>query len=321
MSVYFPQALRVQLGPPIEVDGHAVAAVAAPRPPPQDPNHTRKQQYLGTWSHTGLQGLKAPRDMQKQDFGQLLMRLLEEIFRSPSADGAQRARVNRVEKVSVFAELHANGEVHYHFVILAAEPFSYVWLKQRLAAQKICVDISTSHSYYWTGFVYLSVPGADPDGKVTGDLDAEPWLSPGHPTVQETIQAIPRGARACDKQRVRRYLAVESGSTHTDVALSDKDFASQVVSRQFRDPVSLQAWVTSSRGKLRVDKKALPQDELIVLVGLEAYMFKHQGDLKRRMQFAWDAVNAPRTLALQQKTVWEFVLEARETHPCGCGGR
>ena len=66
MSDYFPQALRVQLGPPIEVDG---AAVAAPRPPPQDPNHTRKQQYLGTWSHTDLQGLKAPRDMQKQDFG------------------------------------------------------------------------------------------------------------------------------------------------------------------------------------------------------------------------------------------------------------
>jgi len=281
-----------------------------------------KMQYCGCWSHTSMPGLKAPRDMPKAEFGELVQRLCERLFRTSSE--RRRTRLNKLGLCSVFQELHANQEVHYHFPVLADRPWSCVPLQRALRAEGIAVEFSTTHDYYWTTFIYLTVPGDGPDDKKEGDLDRNPWLGPGHPTVLDTLKDIPRGARSCDKARVRRYLAVVSGGcskSKQDVALTDKDFAKHVVAKSMRDPKQLQAWVASMSDLLQQDGQQVSQDEKLVFVGLEAYMYKNQSDLGRRIAFAWEVVGAPRLVSARGKTAWVMLLEACSTHQCICGGR
>ena len=280
-----------------------------------------KQQYLGTWSHTERPDLVKPRDMTKADFGALLMRLLAGIWRRQGASGATRQRTNSTSKEGVFEEPHRNGEQHKHFTVLAELPWPSGLLRVALQQERIEVIFSGTHEYYWTTFVYLVVPGMGENGKSSDELDHDPWLSEGHPTKLETIKTIPRGARACDKAKVRRYLAVEEGPpVSQEAALPDKEFAAQLVRKKFGTVLMLQAWVAEARQKINADRHALPEDEHLLLVGLEAYMYKHQRDLKHRVQFAWDTANAPATLAMQQMSAWDVVVSAGTERACVCSG-
>ena len=149
-----------------------------------------KMQYCGCWSHTSTPGLKAPKDMQKQEFGELVARVCERLFWT-SAEG-RRARLNKLVRCSVFQELHTSGELHYHFPVLADRPWSCVPLQRALRADGIAVEFSTTHDYYWTTFIYLRVPGDRPGDKKEADLDLDPWLSQGHPSLNDTLREIPR---------------------------------------------------------------------------------------------------------------------------------
>ena len=180
--------------------------------------------------------------MLKSDVGDLLTRVFNSIFTGAMANGSQRTRHNRLLKAAVFEEKHTSGEIHYHFTMLADDAWCFVPLVRALWAEKICVDMSSSHDYYWTSFIYLTVPGAGPNNKTEADLDASPWLSAGHPPVKDMIADIPRGARAVDKERVRRFLQVQTGvQSSGNVALTDKDFAAHVVSKGLENVLALQA--------------------------------------------------------------------------------
>ena len=71
-------------------DALAAAPAEAPAPPAPaaplalamlDTGHRRKQQYPDTWSHTDRTDIKAPKELAKPDFGNLLMRLLDNLLR------------------------------------------------------------------------------------------------------------------------------------------------------------------------------------------------------------------------------------------------
>lgn len=272
-------------------------------------------QYLGTWSHTRVAGRKSPRDLDKTAFGELLLRLLGVLFRA--VFGARRARLNQVGKAGVFAERHVNGELHYHFPILAEFCWCFVPLARALRTDGIYVDFSTEHDYYWTSFLYLTTPSSVPGGKRMEDLDADPWLSPGHPAVHAMLTDIPRGARACDKARVRRFLgAVEPGGSRKDVSLTDKEFADHIVARGLHDRTQVLAWIEWSKQQ----GQALAVEERMVSIGVEAFVYKNQNDLDRRLAFAWEVKSAQRVLAERAKTAMQFVIEG-QSRPCVCGGR
>jgi hypothetical protein len=192
-------------------------------------------------------------------------------------------------------------------------------LKRVLRAQGIHVEFSSDHDYYWTSFVYVAVPSAVPGGKTDVDLDQDPWLSPGHPSVRDTLADMPRGARPSDKARVRRHLgdAEEGGQecSSGNVALTDKEFAAHVVAKGFRTTTELLAWVQTQGA----NRKSLRGGERGAFVGLEAFCFKHQGDLTKRISFAWEMNEAPSKLALRHKMAWEMVVAASEL-PCECDG-
>jgi hypothetical protein len=282
----------------------------------------RKMHYSGTWSHTDRADLKAPKDLAKDAFGLMIDEKFNRVFTTVTGNGAHRLRQNRLVKHGVWEEKHASGEIHYHFVMLAEEAWCFVPFVRLLWAEKICVDMSTDHDYYWTSFVYLAVPGAAPGDKTEADLDADPWLSARHPTIRHSIEDIPRGARAVDKARVRRYLGAQQGgeSPSKNVALTDKDFASHLVAKGLESVLALQAWVTTSRHELRENPDSLALDEQMTLIGMEAYMFKNQADLARRIDFAFACARAPQLFYMQSKTAWTLVRGAFDMQ-CVCGGR
>ena len=102
-------------GGAIDVDDVAEAQLVAPEGRNQNVAaadwNVVKMQYCGCWAHTSTPGLKAPRDMPKADFGELVQRLCEGLFRTSSE--RRRTRLNKLGLSSVFQELHANQELHY----------------------------------------------------------------------------------------------------------------------------------------------------------------------------------------------------------------
>lgn len=285
--------------------------------PPEIPKKLWKRQHSGTWSHTEDPNKKAPRDMAKGAFGELLLRVLADVFQK-ATHPPKRAKLNRVVKLSVWQEPHRNGMPHYHFPILAEHPWSVVSVKRALRAEGIFVEFSSDHDYYWTSFIYVATPDPMPQGKQEAELDQDPWLSPGHKSVRETLEDMPRGARASDKARVRRYLSdgEPAASQSKDISFTDKQFSAHVISKSLRSCTDLLAWVESHTSKL----KSLPVDARSVVRGLEAYCYKHQQDLHRRIAFAWEMHDAPQKAALQQKSAWDMVIDASQHAPCVCQG-
>ena len=288
-------------------------------------NSVSKRLCLGTWSHTDLPDRFSPCDMSKKDFGELLQSLWEDIFSMPNVPGRKRRKANRLLKVAVFQEKHgavfeeqdADGTIHYHFPMLAEWPWSWKYVAKRLREHGIYVHFSTSHTYYWTALMYLAVPSDVPDGKREADLDPEPWLCADHPSLRDALEDIPRGARTCDKSRVRRFLGlVCPGSEHRDVALSDKQFNTNIVKKGLRNHTAVLAWVQLKSEEVQ----HMTAEERMELVGMEAYCLRNQADLARRIAFAWDLHSAPRTLALQEQTAWQAVLAARNS-TCTCSGQ
>ena len=163
----------------------------------------------------------------------------------------------------------------------------------------------------------MSTPSSYPGGKEEKDLDLSPWLSPEHPPIMQLVADIPRGARATDKARVRRYLGrgAQAGGSR-DVSFSDKEFAAHVVAKQLGTVTELLAWVMNGADNLR----ALRAEERSVVVGMDSYCFKNQRDLAQRLAFVWGRHSAPRALAAAQTSAWGEVLAAQQ-RPSVCAGR
>ena len=136
--------------------------------------------------------------------------------------------------------------------------------------------------------------------------------------MRDTLEDIPRGARASDKARVRRYLSFGEASAPkgTDFAVTDKEFSAHVVAFSMQSTTELLAWVQAFRAKAT----SLPADERAIGIGMEAYCFKHQVDLQRRLDFAWEVHRAPASMAQRRMSAWDMVAEASRSAACICNG-
>ena len=273
----------------------------------QELKKTCKRLYCGTWSHTDDAKKKAPESMDKTSFGELLSTTLSSIF-TKAAEPPKKAKLNHLLKLSVWEELHKSGKKHYHFPILAESPWYVTSLRRALQAHGVFAHFSAEHDYYWSSIVYLAVPSTMPGGKMEADIDQGPWLSSDHPPVRDVLVDIPRGARLSDKARVRRYLGdvtdVARGSS--SLAATDKEFSAFVLDRGLRTQTDLLAWARTQVEKL----KALSAEQRAIFIGIEAYCFRNQMDLGRRVGFAWEMADAPQRVALRSQSAWDMLVEA-----------
>ena len=105
------------------------------------------------------------------------------------------------------------------------------------------------------------------------------------------------------------------------MAFNDKEFAAYAVCFNLKTRLETLAWVETMRKSLKDRPKEFPIGERMVIVGMEAYVYKNQADLDRRLAFAWEVVDAPKVLHKLRQSAWEVVVDAAENKDCVCGGR
>ena len=248
-----------------------------------------QRQYLGTWARS---------TMAKATFGDLLWKLGKACFRGSN---------NFIRKASVFEELHQDGSSHLHFPVLADKPWSWLSLWRRLRKQGISVHWSSAHSYYWGALIYVAVPS---ESKPKDKLDSQPWLSPDHPTMEESLRDIPRGARRCDKDRVRAFLGI--AATGATAVMTDVEFAKYITDNDWRTRLQVLANIETAVKRNQDDDKARAAQEFI---------FRRRNDLNDIIAFAYEVKAAPKTLVSMSTTAWEAVESAHRNGVCTCEGR
>ena len=129
------------------------------------------------------------------------------------------------------------------------------------------------------------------------------------------MEDIPRGARLCDKTRVRRHLGLKSGQKlGKDCAFTDKEFAAHVVRLGLREVREAMAWAQTRASK----QTGVGESERLVAIGMEAFLYKHRNDVASRLAFAWQMNDAPHALAASRATAWDDVVAAASTRQCTC---
>ena len=58
----------------------------------------------------------------------------------------------------------------------------------------------------------------------------------------------------------------------------------------------------------------------LACVGLEAYIFRYQTELKQRIAFAWQKASAPRTVFAGRKSAWQCIIDEASQGVCVCSG-
>lgn len=169
-----------------------------------------RRAYSISFSSPSRPQLKKPADFSKQEFAILLKKRHTQMFVETAAkEGLAATDQNTIHKVMVWDELHADGEMHKYCMVLADRPYSCEPVRALLAKEdKVHIMFGTSHSYWWTGVVYGSVPSVH---KALEEIDAQPYHSEGL-TVREELMDMAKGARVADKERVRAFLGVPAGS-------------------------------------------------------------------------------------------------------------
>jgi hypothetical protein len=255
--------------------------------------------------------LKKPADMSKADFGALLLKLSKKAFRTCS-----RGSRNALSKVAVADEKHAsNGEIHKHFTLLAEKPFRPTHLQSLLRKAGIAVDFSL-HDYYWSSFVYITVPGNGPGKKTKEDLDPDPWLSDRHPSIEDELCNIPPGANRSDKLRVRKFLGLDPKGRPVGVMQKDlgfEEFSTVVVERGLDTRRKLLAFIQKSKGAEGDDKATAEQ--------LNGFIHKHVRDLDDRLALAWELHRSIPEEERAALSAWDTVRLAAERLPCICEGQ
>ena len=235
--------------------------------------------------------------MEKKDFLLLVVTLASTIFGTN----------NMLLKAGVWAEKHQNQEEHYHFPVLADNPWYANPLRTALAEDhNIHVYFSHEHEYYWTVLLYVGVPSAS---KPT--VDTAPALWPDtHPPFVDAIKDMPRGARKCDKERAQAWLGQIGAVSVSARCMAHEEFADWVIQKGLANRTAVLAAL-----------QTLAESEPEKTKAAEQYVHRYRKDLDASLSFAWEKHDAPRKAMLDKLTAWEFVERAKQEHACCCGGK
>jgi hypothetical protein len=184
---------------------------------------------------------KRPQDYSKEGFAVLLQERHADVFAAQAADGVP---VNTVVKVMVFAERHADGNLHYYAVVQCARPYGCARLQKRLqTVDRVYTSFGTAHTYFWSAVAYASVPTPH---KSPQEMDPEPYHSEGR-TLREELADVPRGARPPDRRRVLAFLGIPQGAKKSKPMLDKEELASRIVAARWLSTADVVAAASATK--------------------------------------------------------------------------
>ena len=194
------------------------------------PQRKYRRVYSVSFAHSKKASARKPAEFTREQFGVLLRQLVTQHF---SATHTPDTPVNKVCKVMVFKELHADTHEHIYAGILAERPWGPDPVKRALQdLHRIYVSFGSSHTYFWTLVIYGGVPSVH---KGPDEIDRDPWNSEGL-TLREELAAIPKGASIADKERVRNFLGIVAGpgARGSSSTLTKTEFVDRIRDQQWR---------------------------------------------------------------------------------------
>ena len=160
----------------------------------------QRKVYMWTWSHTELEGRRAPQDTSRSDFAGMVTQ-------------AYQATGKTISQWSVFKEIHPlsksrlEQKEHFHMVVETDCATRWKEVAAHLRQQnRVYASASTSSSRrsYWNAFAYLYTPNGK---KSKEDVDPERVLSPGHEEPPEKLEIRRQGLRRLQPAEVFRAIS------------------------------------------------------------------------------------------------------------------
>jgi hypothetical protein len=232
--------------------------------------------------------MKTPESVGKEAFGKLVESKLEELWQER----------NKLLRLSVYEELHQTGEKHFHCPLLADRPFVPGPLERSLQAEGLNVYMESSHDFYWSLLLYLSVPTVE---KPT--VDRAPYLMANHPDILSCLQDVPRGASKYEKEKCHSYLGTKSKAKAVSRCMDHREFGLWIAANNLRTRTAV------LHGMDGEDKRAA-----------ELYVFKFAKELEERIAFAFMLTWKLPANTREQASLWDLVQAAKEGD-CVCDGK
>ena len=208
---------------------------------------------------------------------------------------------------AVAKELHNDAEKeedrseHHHCPTFASN--KYYWKKVRNhSAEKYHIQLNAvAHEGYSTMFMYVRVPTAK---KPLHELDAQLFLSPGHPEGAELAELLKNGAK---------YMQVRSGRQPGEASGSMSSTIAIVYN-----------WVIDKKLRKRKGAMQLEADAVSEMTAgrpkLLEFVRRHQDNLEDQLEFCWRLHEAPRRMERLSLSRVEILRDyAFADHACSNG--
>jgi hypothetical protein len=205
-------------------------AAGEPQPQQKAARACNRRVYSVGFSDTKIGGRRRPGEFSRESFAVLLEDCHSKHFQRNTADGLN---VNKVEKVMVFQEKHANGEVHFYGIVGCARPYSGISVQNELQEKNVYTSFGASHTCFWTAVVYGGVPS---EHKGPEEIDPQPYHSLGR-SLREELADMPRMARKAEKARVAAHLGLPVGKGGgTEKILNKEELGALIVEHNWTKP-------------------------------------------------------------------------------------
>ena len=236
--------------------------------------------------------------LSRQEVGEMFLDAFNNPDAPPRGGRPRSSKVERVEKIVVFKELHEDGSPHFHVCVKLRKNMRFVIVKKTLRARhKLPSHWSCSHTHFCSAVRYGHIPS-----EKKPIVDAEPWqwTLNGEELDLFAESQEPFNADVHRKRREKKDKdAIAKGSRSTFKKL---DLNSLVISKHLHTRAALLAYV-----------------QVYGTEAMQAFMSKYQRNLNQFIEDAQEWEEAKKVAITEAKTDWDLVVEASE-QACPHGG-
>ena len=259
--------------------------------------------------HSMQHGLRAPAGYDRKQ----MVCVMQDVFARPvydASDVANQARPRSgvpLERLCVFQERHASGELHYHIAVTAARSFRFMAYKRALLQRWGLASHWSGHDGYWSCVRYGYLPTPK---KPQCSLDPRPeaWQREGeHPPLSQVAQE-PNTALALQGRREAAVKALAEKGKAAPRA-SEMDLYAIIADQGFRNTPDDRT--AHKRLALYCKEHCSPE--------IYRFAFQNRQKLSGLIDSVWEWEEMAQDLATTSLTRLERLRRAGTT-PCTCGG-
>ena len=254
------------------------------------------------WTHVRTFGnWVQPSQMTREEFWLHLEKCYKEAYpRNNSETGSILGFGKIAEEMHAKSQRATERDRHKHGAVFCTE--QHYWSKvAKISRDKYRVPLNAvAHDSYAEMYSYVTEHSKK---KPLHELDAEPFLSPGHPRGEELQALLLASTNSC------KLLKGRDGNSEMSSKKRERppDIFELIQNKKFKSVLALEAHAASEASAGRT--------------ALAAFCTRQGPKLEMLVQKAWDVMGAPERLRLSSMSLMDKLTHAAASLPCCCQGR